>query len=86
MLRSLSYFFPESLEGHRRASSEHKPVDRRKIMLDSPMKKGLEAEPFCKKPLQFRRQGVMKAVHLAGRRHRTCQCNVNVGVGEGILN
>lgn len=27
----------------------------------------------------------MKAVHLAGRRNRTCQCNVNVGVGEGIL-
>lgn len=36
-------------------------------MLNSPEKKGLEAEQSHKKPLQLKRQEVMKAVH-GGRR------------------
>lgn len=35
-------------------------------MLGSPGKKGLEAERFNKKPLQLKRQEMMKTVHWGG--------------------
>lgn len=57
------YFFPEGLESHWRALSNHDPVEQRKSMLGRPEKRGLEAEQFHKRPLRLQRQKVRAAMH-----------------------